>query len=1265
MKKLLLISSAAFLTLGAAAQQLGADYITWPSSGSLPDYITNWNNGSATIEGWEDENFFISRVKPKTHIRNAATQIYGDITEATDKRLIWWVPCGNSDLKGVHTDALPNGIMDSEVFSMWQYVTHYGDWIAPFGWVPASLADVAHKNGTAVSGVASIPYGSLTSDWRTTLVAMNGLSAEQIGKFLIYHGVDGLGYNSEFSGFGVVNIKKTYTLLQDLVTYMSTRNPIFENIWYAGTMDNGNIGFDKGLGSYNYQFYKGASYFLNYNWNNASTMQSSISYSENTVNKDPLYLYAGINMQGGEPASNNWPLLKQYRYSIGLWGAHQVNMLWQSRNSNGSSTEAMQRTYLKSCEQWFGNGLRNPAMRQEIKSYSSYGPHDNFHGMSSMMTARSTLSWDLSAEPFYSYFNLGNGAFFNWKGERAMTGEWYNIGIQDYLPTWRFWFAPSFLNNDVAVGQVNLKAEFTWDDAYFGGSCLNISGTTNNEYLHLFKTDFNVAAGDIITVRYKLLSGQGDVRLVFSHVGSESSVISNSRYNVLTVANTAEALKQSHAAGTDGWVTMRVPVVAAEAGRMAVIALQFQNAQNLNILLGEMSITKPTAMVTPDAPVVDASRLFCNNMKGIDGKIIFHMPGEKAKPEPTYNADVNTAMFRLWAQEEDGEPQFMGATTSWAGLMFRAQSSADDSRRFRLGVSAVSMDMNTESAIAWGSWLTKPTYVQNDDFAIDKTIIKPNQTFSIAYVDARHTPSTWDLYNQAGTKLAHGSGVSFTVEGGLPEIGGYDLVVDEGSTNERRINYYVQITGDKVGAYPEIATLTIGDEEATAPVEIDLTDNLTIGYTGNPTNGDASRGLALNEKMVGAYNNQVGIQAGKSFSVCAWICLDEMPNATWDLFNICNRNDSWPMNNWGWCWVRPGTDGKFNIKFRNQNNAGNSQEMHYTIPGACIQAKVWTHLAFIFEYGSNGEGFRAQLYINGIKQESTWIAHQSGNSGGGRGTGSTDDFCATQNLGIATGDMILFGGTPYQGAAANGVVDDFQIWKKAMTADDVKAAMAGFTSDEIPAELVGLWSFEDEPDADGNFFSAGSDKTIPAYHFSYEATPDASEGQSGRKIEQPSFVGGSPFLAGTAFPVRATPSWSASHYATVINGTGTDTAGSASVKFGEEGDHTITLTLSNVWGSDSRQYPVFTANDKETAIDALTDAAEHVYTVGDMLFVEFAESGNWSVTVTDTKGATLAHKSATVNGGNMMRIKLPTAGIYVISIAKDGNRTRTLKVARN
>ena len=65
------------------------------------------------------------------------------------------------------------------------------------------------------------------------------------------------------------------------------------------------------------------------------------------------------------------------------------------------------------------------------------------------------------------------------------------------------------MNSDVSS---DMTAEFTWDDAWFGGSCLQISGGTDVSYLHLFKTKYKTAnTGDKIRIRYKVLSGSGAI----------------------------------------------------------------------------------------------------------------------------------------------------------------------------------------------------------------------------------------------------------------------------------------------------------------------------------------------------------------------------------------------------------------------------------------------------------------------------------------------------------------------------------------------------------------------------------------------------------------------------------------------------------------------------------------------------------------------------------------------------------------------------------
>ena len=61
-RNLLLISGIVALSFSANAQQLKEEYMFWPNSAGLAGYVNAWTPGTPLFE---DENFYISRVKPK------------------------------------------------------------------------------------------------------------------------------------------------------------------------------------------------------------------------------------------------------------------------------------------------------------------------------------------------------------------------------------------------------------------------------------------------------------------------------------------------------------------------------------------------------------------------------------------------------------------------------------------------------------------------------------------------------------------------------------------------------------------------------------------------------------------------------------------------------------------------------------------------------------------------------------------------------------------------------------------------------------------------------------------------------------------------------------------------------------------------------------------------------------------------------------------------------------------------------------------------
>lgn len=1294
-KRLLLICGLlGVMGLSVSAQKLKEGYVVFPQSTMLHNYVSQWNatNRAITVESkaWEDEEFFTSRVKPRTRVTQVGTNIY-DFGDYAGRRSMWWVPVGSPD-----SQALPNGTFDSECFTMWSYIDHWGTWTTPFGWAVGAVADVAHKNGVAVSGVASVPNAGLSGDWSTSLSSLGSSyksDATPLAKFLRYHGCDGLGYNSEFSTNSTV-ISNLYNMHHNLYKYFATTataNPIFENIWYDGTNESGSIAFDSAL-SGKLNIYKSSSVFSNYNWTTKLTTGQSNAEGvvgvDGSTKRGPWYNYAGFDQEGGQPKSTpNYKLLPTAKWSMGWWGSHRHNMFWQGRNAGGAGTLKMNQCYLKKNEQFWGNGPRNPAIKKDIYDTQSHHGNDNFFGVSHFINERSALTHTIATDPFYTYFNLGNGTFFNYNGERMHNNEWYSFGVQDFLPTWHFWFAPTWLQKDVTAGTVHLNANYTWEDAYFGGSCLAIEGSTTKEYLHLFKSAMKVANGQTITVRYKLLEGEADIRLVLTDATNpETEATEWSNCQLCTVATSPEVQDSSYIEGADGWVTRKFTIALNTANKfksntIGCIGLEFKNATNMRMLLGEISIAKTANMTTPAAPSVKSSKVLYNGFSGVDGKIFWTMDADAAwtAGTPKYNSDVNTSMFKVYSQEEGGTEQLVGVTTSWAAVVFQAPNT-DNNKKIRFGVSAVAMDMKTESAISWGNYLAKGTYESSDEIYINKLSIKPGESFTIGYKDETHANSTWTIKNTAGVTVASATGKKIEVTNGLSELGGYDLIIDAGKTNERSFGYYVQITDASKGAVPEIHSMQINgtDVSQLSSMEVKLNEPQTLTYTGRSANGTASRALALNSRFIGCRASDLGLTASstQSFSIAGWFYFDEIPPGEWCFMNASNRTGSYPASNWGWCWNNAQADGSLSCVFR-KDGAAACQELHYDF-GPTFRAKAWTHIAWICEYNNNSSSqFRMQLYVNGVKQTPTEVYNKTG-AGGAKGTSwgaDADGYHDKGTYNLTTSDYMYFGGAAYAGYAIDGYVDDFQIWGKAMTADEVKQSMLGMNRNSLPSGVYALWDFEENANDNNEFIGYGTKAGAKAY--SYEIKVE--NGTGSYNTFTPLFASGCPFLSGTAYPVEVKSTWKdLNDRKTKFEKTDSRAAGdegvsgTAKVTFVNAGAHNLQLTLSNDYGTavsgdgeagTDYTFPVITVPEV-TAIDGIDNDGDAVLTTveGNTVYFYFEGEGAYAIDAYNTAGMLAAQEHVNVVNGQIAQVTLGTPGVYVVKIVKDGKSVRTVKV---
>lgn len=1222
------------------AQELKSNYIQWGfESQEFPYKLQNWSKSNPKIN--DDDNFFISRVKPKQRFRYKDTQVRTDLTETNDKKLLAWLPW-NVPSK----NALPDGVFDSEVFSMWPYVTHWGDWNCGLGRIPAALLDAAHKNGVPVSSVAGIPWGNLEGGWKSALDRLSKVEVDKAAAYMNYYGYDGFGYNSEYTE--IYTRGRVTRALKDfhvnLKRAMKSVNPVFENIWYDGTQENGNRYFDQGLTDNNKNIFgakgsEAANLFFNYNWNSDWLLQGSVDKAAE-IERSPLDLYAGINMQGGEPRhGSRWTLLKNYPISIGLWGAHSQNMFFESRGEKGSDPETQQRTYMLRTERWFSSGSRNPVNSLQINNSLNYNADNtDFAGMSAMMTARSSMSWDLTQEPLITYFNLGNGKFFNYGGVRQNDRPWANVGVQDYLPTWRWWFASKLLGRTAAdVPATGLDAEFVWDDAYMGGSTVRVHGSTSKEYLHLFKTKYALKTGDVITFRYKVKGGKADASLVFA---TEDNVNAEKAYPVLTTADEADE---------DKWVEKTITVGGDLNGKtLALVALKMENAADLNLYLGEFSIVCGS-FDAPAQPIDVKTTLLHAAKNGVDAKIIFNMPNTKGQGEPCYNTDVKTSLFKLWAKQEGKDPILMGVTTSWAGMFYSVPVDLKGQGKVKFGVSAVSLDMKKESAIAWGEdHEIFNSYEYSDEIKADKSVIKPNEAFTIAYVDPRHEAGNWKIEQNGATVATSNNTNEIKVENGLSQTGFYDLVLtgavyENGARVNKEVRYanYIQITSEAVGAVPHINKLTANDSETS--IEVVANSEVTMKYEGKKADGSGSRGIKTLEKPVGVKVSELGLtNNNQPWSLAFWVKFNSLSGGT-QIVDMRDPGTGWPQNNWGtfWSTYDPST-GVYELTLRAKNGGGSPEYKQRWkvdfIPGA------WTH--FTLAMDGNGTNTKPMLYINGkeAKAHNWQIGDRSG-----------DGLCTERfaNNGWWDANVLGISLGRHSTAAMNATIDDVKFFNKYISAAEATQAMTSTSTSE--AGLAAYWDFEADADASHYFTSkVGNAKLAHG-----ELKVGTGEGVASLVPDAPTYDAGSAFVSGN-YQVKTTAEWTAKK-ATIVSQSGTDMAGTAKLKYAKAGDYEVTLTLKNAHGSDTRTFQVIKVKADPTGINGTEAADMKVYAIDRDVLFDVETPGNYLVQVFSTSGQMVASKAVSVNGAESVRLHLGAQGVYVVNVKKDGKTLRTVK----
>ena len=403
----------------------------------------------------------------------------------------------------------PHGIntFDANVFSYWQYIDQLVYWGGSSGEgiiVPpsADVIDAAHKNGVPVLGTIFFPQTAHGGkiEWLDTF-----LEKDQDGHFPIVDKLVEVAQQFGFEGWFINQetdtevtsfddaaqgkeaqgeagglTKKHADLMQELITELKAASQDLHVMWYDSMTTDGKMDWQNSLTDKNQAYLVDAEMnpvaddmFLNFWWNteelaDKNLLKASKEKAED-LGIDPYDLYAGIDLQAnGYTTPVQWDLFtdkNQVPYtSLGLYVPD-----WPYYSASAPDDYQMRENTF-----WV-NPLGDPSQAIE--------PDAPWPGISTYAVEQTAIT----ALPFVTNFNLGNGYNYFIEGQKVSSMDWNNRSMQDILPTYRWVMTHA--------GKNKLEASIDYAEAWQGGNSLKFRGLMEKDQtstVKLYQTDFKV-----------------------------------------------------------------------------------------------------------------------------------------------------------------------------------------------------------------------------------------------------------------------------------------------------------------------------------------------------------------------------------------------------------------------------------------------------------------------------------------------------------------------------------------------------------------------------------------------------------------------------------------------------------------------------------------------------------------------------------------------------------------------------------------------------
>ena len=638
-----------------------------------------------------DMAFVRSHVRPRAALVDQTKNVNQG---AKDNRLLWMnIPIGIGKIKGGY----PSSNWNDDPYTGWNYTKVFGSWNHGVFHVPGVAVDCAHKNGADIyAGIKffeSWTAGAGAEGWvgKVQTKDPNGYEGYKYVRPLVnammFFGQDGLNYNFEDTGYANADVVGFHQ-----ACYKYAKEIGFDNFHIGIYTAQSSLTASNVEGLFGKNNVKTADAFLNYSSGDFAVTNMRNSYQTAV---GALGTAEGV-YQGAWIASmaRKWTGLdaNEQARSIGivLWGEHGESRIHS--NTTGNSAIDYQENYQKLQERLFSGGYRNPAARPAPTNSADWFTSDpknnalrNFQGVAEYIPERTALKQNL---PFQTFFNVGNGEVYNYKGKKTM-GNWYNLGQQDIVPTYRWLVYDKGTTNPVTeVYDVNGGIpEFTNADAYIGGSCLRLTNTKAVDIV-LYRAELTVSEGNpTATVALKNFNGptEGSVSVIVKKQGSNT-------WEETPLANVKGNTWEAQTVGLNG---------VAKGDVIEYVGLR-TSGNTAGTLVGQLTLADERTVAPADVKdaVVEVKE---ETQVSLSVKVrwdVDAVAGTRADYDLLYNDEAGIDHFEVFYKNgEKGRVSEVARTTSWGAYVGNIPM-AEDEKPF-IGVRSVSVDGKSTSDVVW------------------------------------------------------------------------------------------------------------------------------------------------------------------------------------------------------------------------------------------------------------------------------------------------------------------------------------------------------------------------------------------------------------------------------------------------------------------------------------------------------------------------------------------------------------------------------------